>query len=456
MFPRLRSFWPVAVFFACGAAAAGVFNPKTATLKNGMQVVVITNRLAPVVSHQVWYKIGSIDESPGESGNAHFLEHLMFKGTSTKPGGFSKEIALVGGQENAFTSRTLTGYYQNLPKQNLETFMALEADRMTNLVLTDEQVVPERQVVVEERRTRIENNPAALLSEQVDAALFRVSPYGLPVIGWKHEIEKLNTETALRFYKKWYAPNNAILIVTGDITLEELMPLAEKHYGVIPANENLPKRNIPVEPPQTGRRTVVMKDPRANAQILNLAFRAPTLDNAWGLNPEAGELLAQILSGSDSSRLSARLVYNDKIAHVARASYDSMSIHDNSFEIVVQFSADIERERILNAVSEELQRVAKTGVSEDELLKARKKMLIEGVYARDSLALPAQIIGRALTSGYSISDVEEWPGRLERATAADVQKFAAKVFDDAASVVGWLMPGAEPSVEVKGVENERR
>ena len=216
------------------SSLAGVFNPETFTLKNGMQVVLVKNHRVPVVTHMVWYKVGSADEGPGETGIAHFLEHLMFKGTKTrKPGEFSAIVARNGGQENAFTSTDYTAYYQTIAKERLELVMEMEADRMTNLVITDQEVEPERLVVLEERRSRIDNRPGSILSEHINSALYLNHPYRNPVIGWEHDIKGLTINRILAFYKKWYAPNNAILVVAGDVTLNVLKPLAEKYYGNI-------------------------------------------------------------------------------------------------------------------------------------------------------------------------------------------------------------------------------
>ena len=235
------------VFFApatgtAGEPGSGVFNPESSTLANGMRVVVIRNHRVPVVTHMVWYGVGAADEGPGESGIAHFLEHLMFKGTKRRaPGEFSRILARNGGQENAFTSSDYTAYFQTVAVDRLEMVMEMEADRMTNQVLTEKGVETEKAVVLEERRSRTDNNPGGLLAEQVDAALYLNHPYRRPVIGWAHEIEALNLKQVMAFYKKWYNPSNAILVVGGDITLEKLKPLAERYYGSIPAHPPTPR-----------------------------------------------------------------------------------------------------------------------------------------------------------------------------------------------------------------------
>ena len=243
-------------------AEAALFNPETFTLDNGMQVVVVTDRRAPVVSHHVWYKVGSADSPPGKSGLPHFLEHLMFKGTENlAPGEFSEIVARNGGNENAFTGSDYTGYYQTIARDRLELVMEMEADRMTNLVLDDAAVLPERDVVLEERSQRVDNDPGSRLAEQLNAAQYLNHPYRLPVIGWRHEMESYTREDALDFYRTWYAPNNAVLIVAGDIDAEELRPLAERYYGAIPRRD-VPERVRVQEPPQQAAREVELIDPR--------------------------------------------------------------------------------------------------------------------------------------------------------------------------------------------------
>lgn len=267
-------FWPVigsaiaALFLLAGAAShpadAQIFNPTTFTLDNGMQVVVIENHRAPVVTHMVWYKVGAAEEPPGKSGIAHFLEHLMFKGTNKRaPGEFSKIIARNGGSENAFTSQDYTGYFQTIAADRLALMMEIEADRMTGLVLTDEIIQPERQVVIEERRSRTDSSPSALLGEQVTAATYSNHPYRLPVIGWEHEIRALTREEIVDFYQTWYAPNNAILVVSGDVAPERVRELAETYYGPIAAKK-LPPRARPTEPPHHAPREVVLRDARVD------------------------------------------------------------------------------------------------------------------------------------------------------------------------------------------------
>src|SRR6516164_8869602 len=237
--------------------------PATFTLPNGLQVVVIEDHRTPVVTQMIWYKIGSADETPGKSGLAHFLEHLMFKGTAKHPEGeFSKTVLRIGGNENAFTSYDYTGFFQRVPREQLPKMMEFEADRMTGLILKDENVLPERDVVLEEYNMRVANNPEARLNEQIMAALYLNHPYGRPVIGWHHEIEKLDREQALEFYHRFYAPNNAILVIAGDVEPDEIRPMVEQAYGKVPAQPSIPARRIrPQEPEPTASRSVTLADP---------------------------------------------------------------------------------------------------------------------------------------------------------------------------------------------------
>jgi zinc protease len=263
-------------------------------LGNGMEVVVIPDRRAPIVTHMVWYKVGGADEPPGKSGIAHFFEHLMFKGTAKhKAGEFGAKIAEIGGSENAFTSDDFTAYYQTVTPEALGTMMAFEADRMRNLILTDAVIGPERDVILEERSSRVENNPEALLAEEIDATLYQNHPYGVPIIGWMHEIEKLNRTDAVAFYDRYYAPNNAILIVAGDVNANEVRALAEETFGKVARGPDLPPRVRPREPEQNTARTVTLTDPRVSTPSYSRSWLAPSYNTAEPGEAEALDLLSQ-------------------------------------------------------------------------------------------------------------------------------------------------------------------
>src|SRR5215471_6847239 len=271
--------------------------PETFTLQNGLQVVVVQDHRTPVVTQMVWYKVGSADETPGKSGLAHFLEHLMFRGTVRHPAGeFSQTVLRIGGNENAFTSVDYTGFFQRVPREQLAKMMDFEADRMTGLILKDENVLPERDVVLEEYNMRVANNPEARLNEQIMAALYLNHPYGRPVIGWHHEIEKLSREDALAFYRRFYAPNNAILVIAGDVDVGDIRPLVEQTFGKVAAQPAIPTQRIrPQEPEPAGARTVTVSDPHVEQPIVKRYYLAPSATTAAPGESAALDVLAQLM-----------------------------------------------------------------------------------------------------------------------------------------------------------------
>ena len=330
----IRGGWLVAAFvaLACAlalppspAAAKGVYFPESFTLANGLQVVVVTNRRVPVVSHMLWYKVGSYDCPPTKSGIAHFLEHLMFKGTAlVGPGEFSKIVARNGGRDNAFTSADYTVFFQNVARDRLELVMGMEADRMAHLRLTDALVYPERDVVMEERRQRTDDVPGDRLSEQLEATLFVNHPYGTPVIGWEHEIKGLTREDAEAFYRAWYAPNNAVLVVSGDIDAAELRPLAEKTYGMVSARA-VPERLRFEVPALTAERRITLHDPEIREPSVVRAVLAPSYTSGASEMAYPLEVLAEIMSGGATSRLHRALVVGQRVAVGASLSYGPAS-----------------------------------------------------------------------------------------------------------------------------------
>jgi zinc protease len=421
-------------------AAAGVFNPRTFTLENGMKVVVVSNHRVPVVTHMVWYGVGGADEPPGKSGIAHFLEHLMFKGTPNHPEGeFSATVARLGGQENAFTGHDYTGFHQTIAVEHLETVMALEADRMTNLTLTPEAIEPERKVVLEERRMRVENNPAARLGEQADAALYLNHPYGRPVIGWAHEVEALTLEDILSFYRRWYAPNNATLVVAGDVTLERVRPLAEKYYGPIPRADT-PRRVHPSEPPPVAARRVVVADPRVRQPAWARSHLAASL--GWGdpALPPVLEVLAEALGGGNTARLFRRLAVERDVAVSVHVSYDANSLGPAEFSVRTSPNPKTDLEDLEKAVEAEIALVIKDGLTEAEIARAKAGLLAEATYARDSLTAGANTLGAALARGYPIASVEDWPDRLRAVTVDQVNAAARALLAEKATVTSLLRP----------------
>ncbi|MDJ0948037.1 MAG: pitrilysin family protein [Alphaproteobacteria bacterium] len=428
-------------------ASAAVFNPKTFTLANGMQVVVIENRRVPIVSHMVWYRVGSADETPGKSGIAHFLEHLMFRGTKTlAPGEFSRTVARNGGQENAFTSYDYTGYFQNVAVDRLEIVMRLEADRMTNLVLTDEVVNPERDVVLEERRSRTENRPGGLLREQAGAAMFANHPYGMPIIGWKHEIQALKTEDALAFYRRHYAPNNAILIVAGDVSVDQVRTLAERYYGPIPAG-SVPERVRPQEPPQHAPRRVVLRDVRVGQPRFSRRYLAPSYNRGATEHAYPLQLLSEILGGGSTSRLYRSLVIEQKLAAAAGAWYNPNSFDLGSIGVSATPRPGVDVADVEAAVDAELHKILDKGVTADELARAKDRMEAGAIYARDDLSTGARVFGVALTTGRTVEDVETWPERIAAVTIEQVQAAARAVFVANNSVTSLLLPKTSDQTE---------
>ena len=410
------------------------------TLANGLEVVVIPDYRAPVVTHMLWYRTGSADEAPGKSGIAHFFEHLMFKGTTNHgPGEFSARVAEVGGRENAFTSYDYTGYYQQVAPSELRLMMEFEADRMRNLILTDDVIGPERDVIIEERNSRVENDPGALLGEEINATLFQNHPYRIPVIGWMHEIEALNREDAIEFYERYYAPNNAILIVAGDVDADTVRQLAEDTYGTIERGEDIPPRIRPVEPEQNTSRTVTMTDERVAIPSFSKRWVVPSYTTADDGVAEALDLLSEVLGGGMRSRIYQELVVRQGIAASAGAFYQGTSLDATSFGVYGSPRGDATLEQVEAAVDAEIAKVAEEGVTEEELAKAKKRFLRSMIFARDDQASMARIYGATLTTGGTVGDIADWPNRIEAVTVDQV-KAAAEWLDQRRSVTGYLLP----------------
>ncbi|WP_119167209.1 M16 family metallopeptidase [Algihabitans albus] len=424
-----------------GPAAAQVFEPETFTLDNGLQVVVVENRRAPIVTHMLWYKVGSADEPRGQSGIAHFLEHLMFKGTdSLAPGEFSDIVARNGGRENAFTSLDYTAYFQTVAKDRLELMMRNEADRMHNLVLSDEVVVPERDVVLEERSSRTDNDPSSQLWEMVRANLYLHHPYGTPVIGWQQEIEALDTEDALAFYDRWYAPNNAVLVISGDVTVEEVRPLAERYYGVVP-HKPVPERIRVQEPQQWAGRRVELSSPRVGQPSVSVAYLAPSFRTSrlaeMPERPYALQVLSEVLGGS-TGRLYRSLVIEQGLAAGAGNSYDGSSLDGTHYTFWASPRPGVEVEAVETALRAEIEAALDEGVTADEVREATTRLTAQAIYARDSVGAAPRIIGAALATGSTIEDLEDWPNRIAAVTAEQVTQALRDLIDPARSVTGIL------------------
>jgi zinc protease len=416
------------------------FNAQSFTLGNGLQVVVVENHRAPIVTQMVWYKVGSADEPRGKTGIAHFLEHLMFKGTKeTPPGAFSRIVAQNGGRENAFTTADYTAFFQNVAADRLELVMKLESQRMTGLVLNDAVVLPERDVIIEERHTRIDNNPAALLNEQLNTALFLHHPYRNPVIGWEHEMRGLTTADALSFYHTWYAPNNAVLVIGGDVTLDKVRALAEKYYGPLPARA-VPARHRVSEPPKVAAARLVMKSPRAGEPSWSRTFLAPSYTAGEKQYAYALQVLAEVLGGGPTSRLYRALVLDKGVALGAGAFYNPGALDLATFGFYATPTKNVTIADFEAAFDAEIKKVLKDGVTPDEVDRAKKHMQAQAIFARDSLDGPARIIGAALATGRSLDDVETWPQHIGAVTVDQVNAAARLVIHENIAVTGVLLP----------------
>lgn len=416
----------------------------TFELDNGMQVVVVEDNRAPVVQHMVWYRAGSADEPVGSSGVAHYLEHLLFKATDNMAEGeLSATVSANGGRDNAFTSYDYTAYYQRVAADRLELMMRMESDRMRNIRFTDADAATEREVVIEERNQRTENNPRALFSEQMNAAQYLNHRYGAPVIGWLHEIESLDKEDALGFYNTYYYPNNAILVVSGDVEAEEVKRLAEIYYGVIPANPDLPERVRAQEPPQTAERRVIFRDPRVAQEYVSRSYLAPERDPGNQTAAAALTLLAEVLGGGQTSYMTEKLQFEEQKAVFSGAYYRGMSLDDTTFDLVLVPVPGLSLEEAEAAMDEVLARFLTDGVDSEQLERIKYQLRASEIYERDDVDRIARRYGAAMAVGLGVEDIQEWPDILQAVTAEDIMEAARAVFDRDASVTGWLTRPAD-------------
>jgi zinc protease len=413
-------------------------------LDNGLTVVVIPDHRAPVVTHMVWYRNGSADDPPGKSGIAHFLEHLMFKGTDAHPmGEFSDVVAELGGQENAFTGNDYTAYFQRVAKEHLGVMMEFEADRMTGLVLTDEIVAPEREVVMEERRMHCDADPGAQLNEAVQAALFTHHPYGVPIIGWSHEIEGLNRADALEYYRRFYTPENAILIVAGDVESGEVRRLAEATYGKIKPRGEPPQRQRAKEPAPVARRLVTLNDEKVEQPSWQRCYLAPSFRTAQPGEAEALEVLAHLLGGGQTSLLYRSLVLDQGIAVVAGAHYMGTALDETRFFLYAMPNPGVTMETLDSAIDGILSRFVAEGVDAAALERAKTRLVADAIYAQDSQAMLARWYGSALATGLSMEDIRQWPSRIEAVDPSQIIAAAKKHLDRRRAVTGHLLPAEE-------------
>ena len=414
------------------------------TLDNGMQVVVIEDHRAPVVVQMVWYKAGSADEQPGVSGIAHFLEHLMFKATDKlESGEFSATVAENGGTDNAFTSYDATAYHQRVAADRLPIMMEMEADRMVNLNLTEDVVKTERDVILEERNMRIDSDPGALFQEQMRASQYLNHHYGIPVIGWRHEMEELDLQDAKDFYQTYYAPNDAILIVAGDVTPDEVKTLAETYYGPIPANPDLPERVRPQEPPQRAERRLVFSDPRIAQPYVTRTYLAPERDPGDQTKAAALVMLAQLLGGGQTGYLTEKLVLDEQKAVYTSAYYNGTSLDDTVFGTYIVPAPGVSLEEAEAAMDAALAGFVEEGVNEEDLERIKLQIRAQDIYDRDDVAGLARMYGTGLTRGLTIQDIQDWPEILQAVTPEDIIAAAQEVLNRDRAVTGYVMSDEE-------------
>ncbi len=412
----------------------------TFTLDNGMDVVVVEDHRAPVVQHMVWYRAGSADEPIGSSGVAHFLEHLLFKATDTMEAGeLSATVAANGGNDNAFTSYDYTAYFQRVAADRLELMMRMEADRMRNIRLTENDILTERDVILEERNQRTENNPRALFGEQMNAAQYLNHRYGVPIIGWRHEMETLDMDDALSFYQTHYAPNNAILVVTGDVDPDEVKALADQYYGVILANPDLPERVRSQEPPQTAERRLTFKDARVAQPYVQRSYLAPERDPGEQEKAAALFLLAELLGGSTTSYLNEKLQFEQQKAVYTGAFYRGVSLDDTTFDLLVVPAEGVSLQEAEDVMDQAVADFIAEGVNEEDLERIKMQLRASQTYARDNVDGIGNRYGRALTSGLTVEDVQAWPDILQAVTGEEIIAAAREVLQPESSVTGWLM-----------------
>jgi zinc protease len=413
---------------------------QTFTLPNGLFVIVLPSARAPIVTQMIWYHVGSADEPAGKSGIAHFLEHLMFKGTPTVPAGeFSKIVSRVGGQDNAFTSYDYTAYFQTIAADQLEMVMRMEADRMANLIVVEKELLPERDVVLEERRQRIGNQPSALLDEVAREALFGRQGYGIPIIGFPDEIRQLGVADAKDFYDHHYAPNNATLIIAGDTTADAVRKLADKYYAPV-ARKDVPRRTRSDAIGAGLPRTVERRDRRVAQPEWSRDYVAPSYRMGDTRHAYALQVLAQALGGGQTGRLYRTLVLDQKVALDANAGYSPQALGLASFGIAVTPMPQRTMAQTGEAAKQVVDQVLSAGVTDDEIGLAKRRLVAAAIYARDSLASGPRIYGSTLATGGTITDVDEWPARIAAVTREQVMAAAHAVLDDSRSVVSLLLP----------------
>lgn len=412
----------------------------TFSLKNGMDVVVIEDHRAPVVVQMVWYKAGSADERRGVSGVAHFLEHLMFKGTAKVPDGqLSKIVEANGGSDNAFTSWDYTAYFQRVAADRLDLMMTMEADRMRNLILSEDDWKTEREVIIEERNQRTDSDPGARFGEQLRAAQYLNSPYGTPVIGWKQEMSTLTRQDALDWYQKYYAPNDAILVVAGDVKPDDVKRMAEEHYGPLKPSDGIVERRRAQEPQQLAERRLSFADDRVSQPYVTRSYLAPERNADDQKTAAALTILAALLGGNpQTSVLGKKLVFGSKQAIYTSASYDGTSYDPTSFGLYVVPANGVSLADGEKAMDKVIADFLTEGGDPVQLERIKAQITASLIYGRDDAEGLARQYGEALATGLTVKDVQDWPDTLKAVTKDDVLAAAREVFDRAQSVTGWV------------------
>lgn len=442
MVKQVRFYFYILLFgLASGDVEAAVYNPHTFTLKNGLQVVVIENHRAPVVTQMVWYKVGAIDDPRGKSGLAHYLEHLMFKGNSTSPAGkILPEINRIGGEQNAATSPDYTVYYQVIPKNELELIMKLEAGRMAHLEIEEKSAKPELDVILEERRMRIDNSPTGLFFETIIATFLKHHPARIPTIGWEHEIKTFTAQDAQHFYNTWYTPNNAILLIAGDVTVEEVKALAQKHYEIIPVKATPQPLNIqePKTVPSTQR--LEMSSPLIQEPYFVKLFRAPNFKESSRKNFYALQVLTELLDKPVTGPIYRELVENQRIANFIEISYQGYTRGPGYLFIVAQPAQGHSVEEVEKALNKELAKIIQQGLQSSEIEKSKKRLLAQLDYTRDHVLSGGNEVGKALVVGETLSEFESWPDRIKEVTLDQINSTFKLIFDSKTHFTATLQP----------------
>jgi zinc protease len=444
---------PTAAKDAKPLTSGKVFGAESFTLPNGLMVVVIPNHRAPIVSHMIWYRIGAADEVPGKSGLAHFLEHLMFKGTERYSAGkLTDLVARNGGNQNAFTSFDYTGYFQNIAVDKLPLMMDMEADRMRNLRLEENEVTTEREVIIEERRMRVDSVPSAVMSERLSAGLWMTNHYGIPVIGWEAEMRGLTREDALAFYKKYYAAHNAIVVVAGDITAAQLKPLAEKYYGAIPKTGEAQPRKRSTYLPRRADERVTMTHERVLQPQWSRDYIAPSYNVGERADVHGLEIFAEILGGGATAKMYRSLVVDQQLAADASASYGPEAVSYGTFSVAATPAPGVPIEKLEAAYDALFASVLKDGITDADVKRAKDRMIARLAYAKDSPIRAAYQVGGSLAVGLTLDEIETWPQAIAAITPDQVRAAARTMAAKASTGTGILLP--EPKMQAQGAGEE--